>query len=315
MIRIKVTSLEEIYNSLAMLSQSFGKLSVFDFVCGELGYEALMTQAIGGEFFKNNHSQTTVVSLCWKGCSRLAVNTSHAQVELDNIKYSIAGNVSHSGNPRHQWLNKNKHRQKVDSLSFVNNHVGPMFWKGGMGGIGGDCQASQTFGEQDMFTIRKMAADYVTWSQFKLLKEENSEPLVEMPYIALFDRNEKHMPRRNTTVEDIEYYSEYAKQNGLGFVVISGLYPREILPDNTIHFCPEHRDIDLMVNIASFCEMFITPPCGIGEVAAITGANIVMIGELNKYEKKQWDIVSRMSTERGFRFTYRGKITGGKITE
>lgn len=292
--RIKANTLSEIYDAIGGLG---GQVAVFDFVCGELGYEVLMTQAIGGQFYDKHRRDHTVVALCWKGCPVLASTVSHVQIELDDVDVSTMGNESHTGYPRFLWLRDKGHWKKIESLSNVAAHEGPIHWLGGNGGAAG-----MTNFEANDVSIRGIATDYVV-RQAPVRADEL--PLVDGDYMLLFDRNEAHRSFRNTGIEYIEYFAEVLDDVGGKLVVMSGFYPRQILPKSVIRFYMEYRDMDMLCNLVSSCAQFLSPYSGVGEAALFMGCNLVLIGgPPGEKQDRHWRIVSRMAEDRGFGFGY-----------
>lgn len=290
---LKPSTLGEIYELIGSLDSS---IALFDFTCGELGYEVLMAQSVGREFYLEHRDTHKVVALCWKGCSVLAENISDIQVELDNTDVSIIGNKKHRGNPRYNWLEEMGHWESIEMLPNVKERFGPVYWGGDRRGIAGRSEMKVSCDK-----IREIATRNVV--EYGKVIRPLAPIVIDGNYTVLFDRNEKHQRKRNTRLEHIEHFYKESKDKGESLVILSGLYPREDLPGDVIRFQPRHRDIDLLCSLIRHCSLFVCPDSGMGEAGLVLGTNMVLISVLNELNKKRWDLMSSMATARGFTFS------------
>ena len=298
-------NLSEVYDVLADLSRDHGPLAVCDFICGELGYEALLAQAVCGRFYDLHSSRYPVVALTWKGCSITYANVSHHQVELQDAVLSTLGNVQHRGEYRWAKLVLLDHRTEVERSGRVTEHLGPLFW------IGGHVNDPRLVGyirhgflhfTPNRAGIIRAARERLVNSGFVFLSM--CSPHVQDSYIAIFDRNEppQRKPGRNTPLEWLGWARRLADIMGVKLVVVSGLNPREEI-DADVFIKPAHRDLYLIHDIIHFSKLFITPPCGIGELACILGCNLYAPKGLGSGTRD----FQRMLEGRGFRMFYKSQ--------
>ena len=303
--KFEASTLRGVYSALKKIDEP---LAVFDFLSGEMGYEALCAQAIGGRFWDEHRDRLTVVALCWKGCTAYYENVSHHQVELTDLKHSTLGNRAHQGADRWAWLVLQNHRGKVDKLKNVKAHVGPAYWSGGRvldqrlcGFI--DYQYLREYGLETNRTGLIAAATK------RLVREEYTFDAgvspAEGPYIALFDRNEPRSPDRNTQHWQFRLMRHWAKKFKVGLVLVSGLFPRENIK-GALQLQPEHRDVDLLRSVARNALLFAAPPCGAAEAACIFGCNFLALGHLGLGHDQLTEMVARCGN------TYLGVLNHSK---
>lgn len=297
--RHKSADLEKIYRILRKLDKP---IALFDFLSGEMGYEALCAQAICGRFADDVGRAAPVVALAWAGCALWYENVSPHQVILDDVEQSMHGNLRHRGEPRWAWLTIKDHRERIGEIEGIIKHVGPSYWGGGHVDderLAGFIRPHFLTPAEGLKTNRegiiKSAANRLEKTGY--IFQPPGERLVAEPYIALFDRNEQRTLERNTKKWHIKWLQRVAKACGVRLVVVSGLHPRT-LPDDVIHFRPQGRDIDLLCNVVRHALFFASPPCGAAEVAAVLGCDFLALGHLGVGH----DDLVRMVTGRGFRF-------------
>jgi len=283
--RYEAASLDEIYSILADMQ---GALAVMDFMCGELGYEALASQSLGLRLYKEWKKKALVVALCWKGCCLLYDNVSDDQIEFTNTEDSMRGNWEHdAGKGRLAWLKEMGHGARIDSMPNVVRHSPPMSVRAKR--LWHDYGISQT-------GLHTIPTQWYAKTQF--IFQPPSERLIKEDYIALFCRNDPAGDYR-TEPWQIELFHQWAKQFGLRLAVVADLWPRELPPD-VIHVKPLHRDLDLICNVVHHSLLYGAPACGAAEVATIFGCNFVLF---SRYPiKPNTKLVGGLAESRGFRY-------------
>ena len=300
MTRYRAKSLGEVY---AILEDIAKPVAVFDFLSGEMGYEALCAQAVGGWFFdavRDKHGPAVpVIALAWKGCALWYENVSDHQIELDDVDLSTLGNTRHKGEPRWAWLVLADHRERMDGIGGVIECFGPCYWGGG----GVDDARLSGFVRLGNLPFEANRAGLIEQTHRRLVDSKfffrsTGGPVVCDPYIAVFDRNEQatRQPKRNTQGWQLRWLYELAKDTGHRLVVLAGLNPRHNLPRDVIHLTPKHRDIDHLFAVARGAALFAAPACGAAEVACILGCSFLALGNLGRGHDK----LLEMQTGRGF---------------
>lgn len=297
--RYQALTLDHIYTILSDMEKP---IALFDFVSGEMGYEALCAQAVCGRFYDNFASKMPVVALCWKGGSLLYSNVSHHQIEIDDIAISISGNLQHRGENRWAHLVLNWHRNCIEEIPDIIEYIPAMYW------VGGHVDERRLLGylSPDYFEARQYSITRRSLIQYtkKRLAEtqfifNSATPrIIEVPYIALFDRNEPRIGKsqgRNTLLWHIELMQNVAEILGIQLVIISGLHPREPIGD-IIYVEMQHRNMDLLCNVIRNSLLFIAPACGIAEVAVIFGCDLLVTQRLGVGH----DDLINMIIQRGF---------------
>ena len=296
-------ALEEVHDILASFD---GPIAIADFFAGEIGTEVLCyAQTLIYNFYHAHKDHAHVVALCWRGCSLLYSNVSHSQIEFSNTEVSLLGNVGHSGEEKYQWLLENGHVEKVAAMDNVVERFGPCYWKGHavdhlQGLVPRHHEYVETLGGRAKTSPKaKFMADQLveTGAVFR-------SPLlpVQSRYIAIFDRNEKLEPHRNTKLWQIELFHEWAQELGIKLVVMAGLYSRSGLPDDIIHLTPVHRDMDLLCSVMQNALIYAAPESGAGDLAALFGCNYVSLMEWSRGRKWFGEELLRGLRERGFHY-------------
>lgn len=297
--RYQASTLNHIYE---ILSEMEKPIALFDFVSGEMGYEALCAQAVCGRLYDNFASKIPVVALCWKGGSLLYDNVSHHQIELGDIGLSMIGNFSHRGEIRWASLVLNRHRDCIESIAGITEYIPAMYW------VGGHVSERRLLGylspdrlEEQGYPVTRQSLIYCTKERLvetQFIFGSDDAKLIETPYIALFDRNEPRAGRsreRNVILWHINLIYNIAKSFGLRLVVIHGLHPRRLVED-VMYVDMGHRDMDRLCNIIRNSLLFVTPACGVAEVATIFGCNLLTTQRLGVGHN---DLIE-MITRRGF---------------
>lgn len=297
--RYQALTLDHIYT---ILSEMEKPIALFDFISGEMGYEALCAQAVCGKFYDNFGCKMPVIALCWKGGSLLYSNVSHHQIELADVGLSMAGNLSHRGEIRWASLVLKRHRNCIENIAGITEYMPAMYWVGGhvdehrlLGYLSPDRLETQQYPATRQSLIH-YTKEHLVGTQF--IFEPVGAKLVDTPYIALFDRNEPRIGRsreRNMALRHVKLMYDIAKSFGLRLVVVHGLHPRRLMED-IIYVDIGHRDMDRLCNIIWNSLLFVTPACGVAEVAAIFGCNLLATHRLGV---GYTDLVE-MITQRGF---------------
>lgn len=276
--RYQASTHEEIYNVLRSLP---GPLAVLDFFCGELGWELFVSQALGGRFYDENKNGARVVALCWKGCAILYENISDDQIEFADVKASMSGNKRHDGVRRVRKLKYDRMPGNVIAC------LGPVI-----------CAPDAVFRYHKMAAEELLAQTANRLARTQYVFDSPGDRVIEEPYIALFDRNEKHRPGRNTRMWQIKLFHRLAQECGLRLAVISGFYPRRP-PGGAIWLKMRHRDLDLLCNVARHSLLWGGPVSGGGEAGLLFGCHAVAFG---RWVDRQAPFIRRLVTDRGFRW-------------
>jgi hypothetical protein len=273
--KYSANSLEEIYAIIEALPKP---IAIFDFLCGELGYETLCSQSVAHKFYKEQN--VPVVVLCWHGCSILFSNVSAIQIEYTNDDVALRGNDIHRGEPRYEWLVSHNHKERIDTIPGIVAHMGPMYW------TGGNVYAKRLRPDEYIDYLAPITTNFFGLYEYIVRYYEQEPPTfispctipIDGPYIAFFDRNEKHQPERNAQDWHVKLLQRWAKDYGYKLVVISGLYLRKI--EGAIQFAPKHRDLDLLCAVAQGSTAFFSSPGGASEAAMMFGCNFGLLGWL-----------------------------------
>lgn len=273
--RYFVRNLQGLYETLDRIP---GPKALLDFLCGEMGYEVLMAQALGGSFYEKHKGRARVVACCWKGSALVYSNVSDDQIELDNLEVSTLGSRLHRGEDKWDWLVQQGHLEKGAALGGVIQRLGPYYWGNGAP----DANRLQGVSAPPPLDSRQVCySGFVKFISRRLVAEQfrfqpYGERLVQQPYISVFDRNETHQPHRNTQLWQIELMRSWAQKRGYRLVVISDLYPRP-LPDDVIRFSPPHRDMEMLCNIVRYSTLHASPTCGAAEWAQVVGCHYLQL--------------------------------------
>lgn len=261
-----------------------GPVAVLDFFCGEVGCEIRAAQSLGGQFYDQYRDTIRVVALCWQGASLLYTNLSDDQIEFTDKKRSRSGNKRHDGGRKIRWLNQMGHGDHIKRIKNVVAY-----------------QAPQDVAEKVVERMHGLGSD----KQWVLGQERltrtgfvfsvGGKRLIQNPYIALFDRNEKHQPERNTRRWQINLFHKWAREFGLRLAIISDFYPRS-QPDNVIRFT-FNRDFDLLCNITQHSILYAAPASGAGDAGMTFGCNFV---GLCAWSRRTKDIMPSVVRGRGF---------------
>ena len=198
--RYSAESLSQIYDILEEMPKP---LAVLDFMCGELGWELFVAQALGGRFFDRNKGKSRVVALCWLGGSVLYENVSDDQIEFVDIKKSMKGNRRHDAGGKIRWLREIGHVSRIQEIGIF-AHLGPT-----------DVSAKGMYrvhGWQDKDVFRNVARRL---ARTRFVFRSSAPRLIEKPYIAIFDRNDRHHSRRNTKLWQINLFHRWAQKYNL----------------------------------------------------------------------------------------------------
>lgn len=273
-------TLSEVYEIIETIS---GSKAIIDFISGEMGNEVLLSQSLGGVFYDRHQQENRVIALTWKGCGFLYDNVSHDQIELvsEDIHAEWNKNRYSTGEQRFNWLVKQQHRTRLMDLSQIRFRLGPFWLSCGMT-IGG-------YSRQGYFAKRGFNKQYGRYWRIATNRLGRTQPvfnagspLVADTYLSLFDRHERHEPKRNTQLWQIHLFHRWAKQLGIKLVVISGLYPRK-LPKDIIRIHSPHRDLTAIANIVQHSLLHGAPASGAGELACVFGCNFVQLGDNSSF--------------------------------
>lgn len=259
-------------------------LAVLDFFCGEVGHEFGAAQCLGGQFYDKYHDSAHVIALCWQGASILYANLSDDQIEFADKKRSRSGDKRHDGGRKIHWLNKMKHGDRIKKIKNVIAY-----------------QAPQDVAEKAMERVHGLGADR-QWARVErrlthmgFIFPAGEERPIQEPYIALFDRNERHQPERNTRVWQVRLFHRWAKSFGFKLVVISDFYPRQWKGVICIPFAD--RNLDRLCNVIRHSVLYATPPSGVGNAGMVFGCNFVALGI---WSRRQRNIMPSIVEGRGF---------------
>ena len=274
MTHYKAHSLSQIYDIIIAID---GSKAIIDFISGELGNEVLISQSLGGKFYDRHHDQRCVIALTWKGCGILYSNVSHHQIELvnDDIRSEWNKNRYTTGENRFNWLMRQQHGRKLAQLPNIDARLGP-FWLscgqtlGGysQGGYFAKIEFQRQYGRYWRLAIDRLGRTRPTF--------DVGPPLVSQPYISVFDRHDRHDPRRNTQPWHLRLFKSWADQLSLKLVVISDFYPRP-LPEDVIRFQFPHRDMKAIANIVTHSLLHGAPASGAAEIALVFGCHFVQL--------------------------------------
>ncbi|MEL6438056.1 MAG: hypothetical protein AAFQ80_02200 [Cyanobacteria bacterium J06621_8] len=269
-------TLSEVYEITESISRS---KAIIDFISGELGNEVLLSQSLGGLFYDRHQQQNRVIALTWEGCSLLYDNVSHDQIELVSKDINAEWNKNRytTGEQRFNWLARQQHGNRLLALSKIRSRLGP-FWLSCGVTIGG-------YSRKGYFSKKGFNKQYRSYWRTATNRLSRTKPvfdaglpLVKGNYISLFDRNERHNPKRNTKAWQIRLFHNWAQQLGIKLVVISGLYPRK-LPKDIIRIHYPHRNLTAIANIVQHSLLHGATASGAGELACVFGCNFVQLGD------------------------------------
>jgi len=273
-------TLSEVYEIIESIS---GFKAIIDFISGEMGNEVLLSQSLGGIFYDKHQQHHRVIALTWKGCSLLYDNVSHDQIELVNADINAEWNKNRytTGEQRFNWLVKQRHRSRLLALANIRFRLGA-FWLSCGVTIGGHSR-------KGYFAKRGFNQRYGRYWQLATNRLGRTQPLfnaglplVKGAYISLFDRHERHDPKRNTQLWQIRLFHNWAKQLGIKLVIVSGLYPRK-LPKDIIRIHSPHRDMIAIANIVQHSLLHGATASGAGELACVFGCNFVQFCDTIDY--------------------------------
>jgi hypothetical protein len=251
--------LPSIYEILKTLPKP---LALLDFMCGTLGGEVTVTQGVGGQFYDKWHQDARVVALCWEGASILYSNISDDQIEFTDRRQSRRGDKVGKGWKRKYWLAGRGHREKITAIPGIIAHGGP---------YDVSAKGMKKWHGLDMVTQWKMIKERLVRTDHVFSTGE--PPLVQEPYIAIFDRNEQIQPERNTHMWQINLFRQWAQDLGFKLVVISDFYPRR--HQGVIHIPFADRNLDRLCNIIRHSVLYAAPASGSGSVGMVFGCNFV----------------------------------------
>lgn len=259
MVRLEAKNLHELYGILEEMPKP---IAVIDFISGEMGYELLMAQVLGGLFYDFYRNVAKVIALCWIGGSLLYSNVSDIQIELVDVEKSIRGNRKHQAVRRLEWLKSQSH--SIQNIDGIIAHFPPT------------CPSQKLFKR-----IYGLSQDELIQLWVDRIAETrpvfNSEVLkIETPYIVVFDRNDVHQPERNTKLWQIALLHQMTQKHGLDLVLISGFNPRPA--PSEMRFSLVHRDLDLLCNLTQRAVFFAGPPSGMTTTAIMFGCNFLSLG-------------------------------------
>lgn len=267
-------SLPQIYDIITAID---GPKAIIDFTSGELGNEVLLSQSLGGKFYDRHHTQACVIALTWKGCGILYSNVSHYQIELvnDEIRADWNKNRYTTGENRFNWLMRQQHGRKLAALPDIGARLGPFWLSCGqtLGGYSRGAHFAKLEFQRQYGRYWRIAIDRLGRTQPTF---EVGEPLVPQPYVSVFDRHDRHDPRRNTQPWHLSLFKRWADVLGLKLVVISDFYPRS-LPEGVIRFQFPHRDMKTMANIVTYSLLHGAPASGAAELALVFGCHFVQL--------------------------------------
>jgi len=300
--RYAARTLGEVHDILASFN---GPIAIADFFAGEIGTEVICyAQTLIYNFYHAHKDHVHVVALCWQGCSLLYSNVSDSQIELLDTEVSLLGNVGHSGEEKYRWLVENGHTERIAAMDHVVERFGPCYWKGhAMDHLQGLVPRHHEY-------VEALGGRVKTAPKAKFMADQLVEtgavfrspllPATGATHIAIFDRNEKLEPWRNTKLWQIKLFHKWAQELGIKLVVMAGLYPRSGLPDDIIHLTPVHRDMDLLCSVMQNALVYAAPESGAGNLAALFGCNYVSLMEWSRGRFWFEEELLRGLRERGF---------------
>ena len=268
-----------LFEAYKIIESTTGSKAIIDFISGEMGNEVLLAQSLGGVFYDKHQQQNRVIALTWQGCSLLYANVSHDQIELDSDEISPEWNKDRytTGEQRFNWLLQQQHRSRLRALSNIKARLGPFWLSCGL--TIGSYSRNGYFIKEGFY---KQYGRYWRIATNRLGKTQpvfdSGRPLVQDNYISLFDRHERHDPKRNVPQWQVHLFHRWATQLGIKLVIISDLYPRK-LPEGVIRIQSPHRDMTAIANIVQNSLLHGAPASGAGELAFVFGCNYVQLGD------------------------------------
>jgi hypothetical protein len=279
--RYHARNLQGIYEILETLPKP---IAVLDFFCGEVGHELGVTQSLGGQFYDKYHDVARVVALCWQGASLLYTNLSDDQIEFTDKKQSRSGDRRHDGGRKIHWLRKQGHGVRIAAIAGIVARLGAQ-----------DVSEKTMVRQHGLSAVEQWARAGKRLARTGFVFSTEGERLVQNSYIALFDRNERHQPERNTQRWQVDLFHKWAHEFGFQLVIISDFYPRP-QPDDVICFA-FNRNFDLLCNIIRHSVLYVAPPSGAGDAGMVFGCNLV---ETGSQPKKYRDVLLKVIMGRDF---------------
>lgn len=279
--------LRSVYGILETLPKP---LAVLDFMCGTVGCEFAVSQSVGGEFYDKWSRNVRVVALCWEGASFLYSNVSDDQIEFTDKALSRLGDRDGKGWKRKHWLDEQGHEGRIATMAGIVAHCGP---------YDVSAKAMGKYYKLDTSKQWLMVKERLTRTGYVFSTRD--PPLIQEPYIAIFDRNERLGPNRNTHVWQVELFRHWAQSFGFKLVVISDFYPRHHQDVISVPFAD--RNLDRLCNIIHHSTLYAAPASGSGCAGWVFGCNFVglMMGH-DFWITLTGDVVPSMLEERGFRY-------------
>ena len=265
-------------------------LAVLDFMCGGVGDEIGAVQSFGGQFYDRWSQNARVVALCWEGASLLYANVSDDQIEFTDKAQSMLGNKEGKPWKRQYWLKEQGHTERLAAIAGTVARKGPFNASG---------QAMKRDYNIDTPQRWRMIKERLTRTGYVF--STGNPPLIQEPYIAIFDRNERFSPMRNTRHWQVKLFRRWAKDFGFKLVVISDFYPRRWWED-VIRFSFADRNFDRLCNIIRHSVLYAAPPSGSGCAGMVFGCNFVNLCEEPLWPMLFRDVIPGVFEGRGFRY-------------
>ncbi|MEM9450938.1 MAG: hypothetical protein AAGA75_20730 [Cyanobacteria bacterium P01_E01_bin.6] len=268
-------TLPQVYEIISAID---GPKAIIDFISGELGNEVLISQSLGGKFYDHHHQRMRVIALTWQGCDILYRNISHEQIELINDEITPEWNKNRytTGENRFNWLMRQHHGRKLMELPDIRARLGPLWCSCGLT-LGGYS------GRRNYFAKLGFEKQYSRYWYLAINRLGRTQPifdagarLVAEPYISIFDRHDRHNPKRNTQPWHLDLFKQWADELSIKLVVISDFYPRS-LPADMIRFQSPHRDMTMIANIVTHSLLHAAPASGAAELALVFGCHFVQL--------------------------------------
>lgn len=253
--------LRSVYGILETLPKP---LAVLDFMCGTVGGECPVTQSVGGQFYDKWSRDAKVVALCWEGASVLYSNVSDDQIEFTDKVLSRLGDRDGKGWKRKYWLEKQGHGNRIAAIAGIVARCGP---------IDTSAKGMKKYYGMDHTKQWKMLEERLTRTGHVF--STGNPPLIQEPYIAIFDRNERISPRRNTHKWQVHLFRHWAQSFGFKPVVISDFYPRQW--EDVIRIPFADRNLDRLCNIIHYSVLYAAPASGSADAGQVFGCNFVQL--------------------------------------
>ena len=253
--------LQSVYKILETMPKP---LAVLDFMCGPVGCEFSASQSAGGLFYDKWNQDARVVALCWDGASILYSNVSDDQIEFTDKVLSRLGDNEWKGWKKKFWLAEQGHKAKIDAIAGIVAHGGPY-----------DVSNKAIRRDYGLGNAKRWRIIKERLTRTGYVFSTGNPPLVQEPYIAIFDRNEPSDPKRNSRTWQVELFRHWASRLGFKLVVVSDFHPRQW--QDAIHIPFADRNLDRLCNVISHAVLYTAPASGSGHAGMIFGSNFVLL--------------------------------------